>query len=54
MQLAMPELVRYLVVDTTGTVGQYSHVQRKAITDVTDRIQRGLKRLDRLRPAEED
>lgn len=54
MQLAMPEQVRYLVADATGTVGQHSHVQRKAITDVTDRIQRGLKRLDRLRQVEED
>jgi hypothetical protein len=54
LQLAMPEQVRYFVSDTTGIVGQHSRVQRKAINDVTDRIQRGLKRLDRLRQVEED
>lgn len=43
MQAITPGLVRYLVDDTTGGVGQHSVVQRRKIVDVTERINGWLK-----------
>jgi hypothetical protein len=46
MQITMPEHIRYLVHDQTGTIGQHSRLQRRAILDVTERINRILKHFD--------
>ena len=50
MQLKHPDLVRYVVHDTTGTTGQHSQVQRRAIADVTTRVNSNLKFFRTNRP----